>query len=710
MSNRSNGKPPSGANDSNLSLVEAISNLSNLADLRIDPDKAERGGELLQGLEPLEQALVNEALHALRGSGGSPVDAVRETFQAILSFATDFYRKQYSQLSKPQVRRNFRSLLAMVGEAGIKLNRCTGVFHTAQRTSDLAEYRAIEDFYRNKLAKPLGDQNPAALENLARAELGDGLTGHGLSLHIRAAEDLQRLLDDSDYELFFLKKEDGQPFFSPALLRNLRVIHQLSGSLPESVEADPLLALKELSDLEAHNRARHALEAGHDFWAFIAKHAAQQTESPLFRLLYQGMLALMLAGNSRNLLAALPIKSSIQYFRDFLNLFAMALASEEYKEVLNSISPNPLQAQLLGLIGELAQSLFNFSAPSAIIGPYINKLIKSGSSQLDQHEHELAWQLLNEARAISTVLKRYPSGPLLRMLDFISAEEIPDCFEPLMQDNLPYRMWSIEHDGKSTEVMRVPSPTAQESITKAHPNPIFLAFLSTYVKAAGAKRHLLINIQDRTSFRDRARCLALEELPRYAEYLPHLTVVTLPRYGDFYFQCGVYQEDCSAEELLQQYAEQVLAGEDFGYYFPPGLKTGMHERLSVLSKDILKKHCPRTGPLSRNERIVLIDIFFNELTLDLIKRITPDSVSFTDKDGCDAAACTNTLFYIFYHWKQNSHWSPPNADLLHTMLFGPALTIRERLVQAPELARLAQTLYFLQTGRITEVDIDSIIA
>jgi len=704
MSRRSNGKPPAGANESQLSLVEAISNLSNLADLRIDPNKSARNEEELHGLEPMEQALVNEALHALRGSGGSPVDAVRETFQAILSFATDFYRKQYSQLSKPQVRRNFRSLLAMVGEAGIKLNRCTGVFHTAQRTSDLSEYRAIEDFYRHKLAKPLGDQNPAALENLARAELGEGITGHGLSLHIRAAEDLQRLLDDSDYELFFLKKEDGQPFFSPALLRNLRVIHQLSGSLPETVEADPLLALREISDLEAHNRARHALEAGHDFWSFLAKNAVQQQESPLFRTLYQAMMALMLAGNSRNLLAAMPVKSSIQYLCDFLALFEMALGSEEYKDAISNLNPGPVQSQLIGLMSEVAQSLFNFAPPSTMIGPYIHKLIKSGRSQLDQHEHEVALQLLSDARAISTVLKRYPNGPLLRMLDFISAEDIPDCFDPLMQDNMPYRLWTLEHNNKSTAIIRIPSPTAQESITKAHPNPLFLAFLSTYVQAAGSKRHLLINIQDRTSFRDRARCLALEELPKYAEYLPHLTVVTLPRFGDFHFQCGVYQEDCSAEELLQQYTEQVLSGEDFGYYFPPGLKTGMQERLKIIAKDMLNKYAINQGSLSRNERLVLIDIFFNELVLDLIQRMSPESVSITDKDGCDAAACANTLFYIFYHWKQQSHWTPPDEDLLHTMLFGPALTIRERMVQNAELVRLAQTLYFLQTGRIIDLD------
>jgi hypothetical protein len=686
--------------ESKLSLVEAVENLSHLADMPIQPDLPKQEVEI----SAEEQALVQETLHQLAGTVGNPVDAIRETFQTILAYVSDYYRCQYSQLSNPQVRNNFRSLMAMVGEAGRKLDRCTGLFQTAYRASELQEYRALEDFFQNKLAKPIGESAQQNLEQLAKRELEGGTESATISLHARAAEDLERLIGDADYELFFLKREDGSSYFTPQLLRNLNVIHQLGTKLPEAVESDPLIQLREILDLEAHHRARALLEAARAYWPTLAKEAnGLIATNPFFADLYSGMSALMLASNSRNLLAALPVKNTLQYFRDFALFLEQALSSPGYREGLAKQRPNHLESQLIGLTHDLCQTLFHFPVASDLIGPYITKLIKAGNPDtLD--EPCLALRLMQEDQAIRTVLAKYPSGPLLRMLDFITAEDVPTTFEPLMQENFPSKLWTMQGKGWESDLLRLPSPTKQETVERVYPSRLFEGFLDSYLLPSGPERHLLINIQDRTSFRDYGRSLCLEQLPRLAEFLPHLTVITLAKNTDFYHQVEPYASIDSAEEFIDTLCAQMVEGEVYGFYFPPGLRTGLNQRLHALAKRLWQERFGSAKSLERDQRLAFIELFYNELVVDLLEDLKPQSFSFTDKDGVDDAPCATTLFYLQAQWAKDPSWRPASEDLLHTMLFAPALMIRERAPHPLPLARMAQAAYLLQTGRVIPLE------
>ncbi|MFZ4099982.1 MAG: hypothetical protein ACOYKZ_06635 [Chlamydiia bacterium] len=691
-----NAKSQAGSELANnkLSLVEAVENLSHLADMQIEVTPLPT-----EGLTPEEQALVQDTLHHLSSTVGNPVDAVRETFETIHNYVRDFYRRQYSKLSDPKVRHNFRSLMAMVGEAGRKLDRCTTLFQSVHRASDLSEYQAIQHFFQSKLAKPLGETPEQNLEQLATRTLQGENHTHLIQLHARAAEDLQKLVDDSDYELFFLKKEDGTTFFTPQLLRNLQVIHQLGSSLPEALESDPLVELREILDLEAHHRSRTLLQAGNAYWHDLTRHAAAQADSPLFGSVYRAMLSLMLAGNSRNLLAALPVKNSLQYFNDFVGFLTEAISSDAYQQMAGELRPSSEQALLLGLTHELCLTLFLFPADVDLFEPYINKLIKSGvKDPLD--DAILAIKLLQEDQCIRTTLKRYPSGPMLKMLDFISAEDLPATFDPILQENFPSLLCHLRGEGLDCELLRLPSPTQQGTVGDVYPNRLFEGFLNSYLLPAGPKRHLLINIQDRTSWRDYPRCRALEELPRLAAYLPHLTVVTLAKNTDFYHQVSPYDEISDANDFIRIFQEQIVGGEEFGYYFPPGIRTSLPDLFQNICLRIWVESFAQAAKLDRDQRLVFIDLAHCHLVEELLYLLKPASCSFTDKDGVDGAPCATTLFYLYWQWRQNPDWRPTSMALIHTMLFAPALVIRERELFLQPLLRLAQTAYFLQAHRI----------
>jgi len=57
----------------------------------------------------------------------------------------------------------------------------------------------------------------------------------------------------------------------------------------------------------------------------------------------------------------------------------------------------------------------------------------------------------------------------------------------------------------------------------------FKGFLRHIEMKKGVEKHLLFNLQDRTSWEEHARCQALEDLEHHAEFNNQLVVVTLPK-------------------------------------------------------------------------------------------------------------------------------------------------------------------------------------
>lgn len=681
-----------------LSLVEAVENLSYLADMAIPISPSE-----IPGLSPEEQAVVQETFHHLSSSGGNPIEAVRETFDTLLQHVTTFYRRQYSQLSNPKVRSNFRSLMAMVGEAGRKLDRCTGIFQQAYRVSDLAEYRALEDFFQQKLAKPIGESPEQNLDQLAKRTLEDG-EGNFISLHARAAEDLQRLIDDSEYELFFLKKEDGTSFFTPQLMRNLKVIHQLGKNLPEAVESDPLIELRELLDLEAHQRCRQLLRAVEHEWKDLLPIASQPLKPEWSDLLAKSMMALMLGANSRNLLAALPPKNSLDYFKDFLGFLVEVIASPAYQSSRGGPLLQNEEAILVSIVHGLCRDLFLFPTGHTLLEPLIQKLIKASLPEGSQ-QTDICLRLLDEDQAIRKSLSRYPSGPLLRMLDFVTASDIPEFYEPLLQENFPGKLWTYEGPGFQSDMLRIPSPTRQDHVHRVYPSRLFEGFLDSYLLPTHTERHLLIQLQDRTSWRDYPRAHALEELPRMAEYLPHLTVVTLSMHTDFYHQVAPFDAaEMETTSFLKMLKEQLLDGESYGFYFPPGLRSHLQEKVESVLSQVHEQLFDKRRQLTRDERLIFIELFYVFLSRNLLETLKPTSFSFTDKDGVDQGACQTTLFYMADCLEKDPNWRPANETLLHAMLFAPALIIRERAPHRAPVGRFLQAAHYLHTRSILPIE------
>src|SRR5690606_3057194 len=115
-----------------------------------------------------------------------------------------------------------------------------------------------------------------------------------------------------------------------------------------------------------------------------------------------------------------------------------------------------------------------------------------------------------------------------------------------------------------------PSPTRQSIIKKAEIADEFLGFLRSL--SGEKKRHLIINLQDRTSWKEFARARALETLQLNAEFNHQLVVMSFPKDTDFYHQTNEYLNLNKAEDFLKAFKAQSESAEECGYFFPPALK------------------------------------------------------------------------------------------------------------------------------------------
>ena len=174
-------------------------------------------------------------------------------------------------------------------------------------------------------------------------------------------------------------------------------------------------------------------------------------------------------------------------------------------------------------------------------------------------------QLWNHLSAHYTAMQKlfryHPSGPLDIVLHALEDGEY-SYFDPYHQGNVPQVLYYIADHGKMMHNVRLPCPTHQEFIHKADLIPEFKGFLRNNAEQG----HLLINFQDRTSWREQARASTIEGLCEVEEFCDRLYVATLAKDTEFYHQLAPYHEEHQAHRFIAHLKEH-LSDELSGFYF-----------------------------------------------------------------------------------------------------------------------------------------------
>lgn len=701
---------------SNLSIVEAVEMLSTIADLEFDREVGiAQKHEVMIGNEKIAYKTVHW-LH--KGDAPSTVNLVRETFRVILHYLRQFYRKEYQNVTDENTLEGIKTIMVLVGEAAKKLDKYTQFFHQTQSVTDFREYQQLQEFYRTKIARKieegvitkwlsgisLGKQAPEKI--VLKAAPAKSEKGLETAKHVFV--DFESVKRDTEYELFFIRKEDGSRFFSSRVLRNIKLVCDFGGYFGERRALDPLEHIKEWHDRVLHTCAREILKVlGHRLTHFFRELRLVKNQE-LVEVLNKALMALMLSSHAQNLLRHHPVKSCAEYFDDFQNFLREALQTKIYQRWL-AYPPqesNKLAFDLMDIVQTLCRAVYcNLKGLEDIV-PVIQNLMAHAEQAVSREQIQDAeglkniWKRLgSDYVAMTKLLKHHPNGPMYKILDILE-EDAFHIFDTILQHNIPNQLFDMHADDHRYSFLRIGAPVVQEFINKASINEEFKAFIHSYAQGSISRKHLLINLQDRTSWREHARCVALEEFEHHQPELEKaLTVVTLPTDTEFYHQVNPYHQVHQAATFMEQFKEHLM-GDHSGYYFPPCINK---EELGLFIDGALPviHHIffSNKNVLPREQRMEFIELFYLFLQLKLIEWVQPDSISLTCKDGVDTGMAYSSELFAFLKLINNQEWTENDWLHLNFMIYAPALLIRERVMLPDRFHRMLGALKIVQNAR-----------
>lgn len=685
-----------------ISIVEAVETLSTIAELDFDAEIAVSQSHdiVIQG-----KPFAYQTIHWINAKDQKEtIKALREVFRTILNYLRNFYKGHYGEINDNKTIENVQEIMVLVGEAAKKLDGYTSLFKTQKLGSvkNLREFKQLENFYNNKVAgsnskfKEIFSKSVSKDKKLYKADQEKEKETKGKYSELKHVwMDLDSVKKDVSYELMLLRKPGGTRFYSAPLLRNMKLVGDFNQNFGTRATEDSLLRARFWMDRAFQLNAEYILQGvGGILDEYVeAVHGEEHTE--LSSLLNKAMMALFLASNPRNLLRNSPVKACHEYMLDFQHYLRRALTSSEYRKKL-AYTSNKKTKRLSSIMVDFCHSLCrafysrmqgNYSLRE-IIEVLVNQEIRSREIELVADKNWIERLELTED-AMRELSSRHANGPLLKTLGLIgkSSKRRDLGFDPVMQDNLPQRMLSLDFGKRPLRLFHIPSPTAQIYVHRCDVIPEFKAFIRSIMRAHDKKRMLLVNFQDRTSSGHHARCKALESVAKQKEFGDHLTVITMPKHTDFYRQLGHYREVDEAALFIEHFLGHVRE-ESSGFYFPSKVSRFLLGRtIERIIEGVHTLFFEEKALLEREERLVFIELVYFFIQLKAAEICEVNFMSYSCKDALDIGAAASAQLFALAQLFTNQEWGEEEMSHLQLMLFGPALLLRERSIQAERYQR-----------------------
>lgn len=674
-----------------MTLAEAVDQLSFFADITSEnfKTKIERFGD------------VENTLYALK-----------QTFSIITNYLKDVYQKEREKFADVELQNGIRAMVILAAEAVKSVDRSEMFAKSSQDFSvkALPEYKALQEFYEKKLVKKfhrVGDLQEFWKEG-PKEELSE--------IEKRGIRDLESVKQDKEYELFFIKKEDGKPFFNKNLLRHIKLVNDFDKILRSEFVEDPFLKVQHILDKDALSRSKEIKEnMSHHLHAFFLRNEHFKS-SELYEKISYAIYALMLATSHNNLIEEGGKKSCSLYLADFKNFLLEAFLSTEYlnlaKEDFRAL--DGFMQELLLMSYDLCMHFFLSSGSKDQMIGMINKLLERKMPKDKQRAPRKAQHLFSSLQQeydhIEEVLKEYPNGPLFKTMDNFVDKEMREGFDPIVQENYPRGLYTLQNEQFSFSLLRMPSPTSQLSITEAYENPLFTSFIRSIEYSENGQKYLYLNLQNRTSWQEYARCNCLESLAKDPNYIQFLEVCTFAKDTSFYHQIEEYETLKDAKDFKDIFKQQLLSGEDCGYSYSKSVPARYIEGFITDGLNLVHEHFfALKKELTRKNRLDFIEIFYNFFFLKVIDLIRPTHLSFSCKDAVDIGPTTYSSFFAFTKiLSEDFEWSIEEEDFFVWMVHSPAFLFRDRIVQKDPFARTLSALSVL-TAEL-ETDRKKIIA
>lgn len=709
-----NNKEKHAHEGSNISILDAVETLSDIADLEILPQV---GIAEKHNLVVGDHAITYRSIQWLSEEDIElRLKKLKEIFKVILTYLRDFYKKQNAQIDSQQSIEGIKNIMVLVGEAAKKLDRFKSIFQLATKgkyVTEWKEYKQIQDFYLSRIARHI-DEGVLSKWILGLAQKTFTVEAPSLAVTEKSLQtkhvfvDLEAVKKDTEYELFFMRKEDGSRFYSPRLIRNIKLVCDFGDYIGENKTDDPLSDLIVWQDHFMHTCAKNLYlsvePAIREFYEIGIKHKDKQIVERMRKM----TMALMLCSNSRHLYRNSPPKSCLEYFYDFQLYLREVLQAREYQHLV-AYPPDPtekLDCCILNVVHAICTGFFKLmKGYQEMIGP-IQSLLREAKQDISQEHLEAAktchqlWSSLGcDHTALAKLIKRHANGPLIKVLNILE-ENNTNVFDPIIQGNIPSQLYSLYFNENKIDCIHLPCPVHQEQIDKAVIIDEFKAFISNLKAAHGTQgKHLVFNLQDRTSWRDFMRCKTLEQMQFRGDFEDCSIVVSLPKDTEFYHQLPPYLNEKHAEEFLKNLKKQVL-DDNSGFFFPMNIKMQLSESfIDDLTSAIHRIFFHNKNVLLQEHRLDFIELFYAFLMLKVVEIIQPTSFSFTCKDGIDIGSSTSSFVFTMLKLLNEEKLSVEEYDYLNVLLYSAPIFVRERMIAPERFKRMLSAIKVFETIR-----------
>jgi len=671
---------------SELTLDEAVDALAGLSEVEFDPQLgilAPHGESpyAVRIVEWLQQHDANETR-----------EMVRQLFKVILKHLK---LQLHEEEPHGNAMEGAKSIMLLVVEAAKKIDHVTDLFfHVQGSVMELREFKRLQEFYLSRISRAIDEgvlgRWIAALSKIALQPTEN--------VHIPAFQhvfvDMDSVKKDTEYELFFLRKEDSSRFFSPRLIRNMQLVSNFGPIVHEENETDLVEHLRIWQDVAVQNASKHMVEKLRPVLDKTLKVTSGKKDNELVGALNKSIMALLLTSHPEKMIAEGSPKTCLEYFQNYLSYLQEALHSREYGRFTVYPPEEESGKACLECVQQMCRSLFQDNYSLQSITPYLHELVQEGNQrQSVEHQSEATqcqklWShLAADYSALQKLFKRHANDPLSKIITSLEEQELME-FDPLKMGALPQNLFKV----RDIQMIRIPSPTAQEFIHTAKINAPFQGFIAT-LQQQGEKL-LYVNLQDRTSWREHARSSVLEEFQYKTEEA--LTVISLPVETEFYRQLSPYDTDSQVDVFVEHILEH-LKDEQSGFYFPQPIKKALFfEFISESLKTIQQVFFPEKNILNVEQRKDFLTIFYTLLILKVLDLVDPDFCAISCKDGIDAGASLGVSLHTFLQVIQGKQYSPEFEQEINTLLFGPALLTRDRLIHPERFHRFNSALRHIE--------------
>lgn len=617
----------------------------------------------------------------------------------VLHYLDDFYKKESSQHVEPQTIEGVKTIMTLVADAAKKIDTYLSYDQPAQVKSvtELREYKKLQDFYVKKVVKNIDEKVLSSwifgiAERAAkRRQESIAFAENHSSQYLFV--DLDALKQDLEYELLFIRKENGSHFFSPRLIRNMKLVCNFS---THAHDKDPLLEIKRWQDRSMNMMAKNILRQERTLIDRFYTDAYRFRHREVVAGTSNCIMALMLCSNVENIRDLSTQKSCRKYFHDFHYFLSQLLSTADYHHLL-AYPPkegNKVNKSSMDLIHSFCHALFTDATLFDSLFREFQNIFNLNSKSNGAGTLTMAEHLKSDYQKVQNLLSHHPSGPLRKLLESFE-HELNTTFNPLLQNNFSGLLYAIAIGAHKSGNLHLPAPTHQEYIHRASVLDEFKGMLYSY--AEDGSKHLLIGLQDRSSWKEHARAQALEELALHRDFEKTLTVVSLPKDTDFYHQLPPYDQNNHFSTFIEQF-KQHFGDEKSGYHLPPAIEIHLLSKfLDSACSAIHRIFFSSKNTLLKNERTRFIEIFDVFLILKLIDLVKPTTFSLTCKDGIDIGSSNSALLYMFLKMIAPTPMEMHDWDNVNKILYVPAIYVRERAISRERFDTMVATIDTFET-------------